>query len=232
MARRTRRASKDQLAERTQDVSGDKFTIQLHDQTYRERAKAGEAIAHWVRDTHFRAEHMNDRDLGQIGTLAGHPIHATVIGTVNSGQPPHNPRIHLHVPGTLEDHAVKMTAADLATTDHRVITSLESRITAIGRDAAGFERQLPQRETELAEAEKNLGQPFKHAHLLTLTREQLATVDQKMAARDDDHAPEEPTEPTFPAAPSASTPPRQHDSMPARQHWRQPTPANDQGYGR
>ena len=122
--------------------------------------------------------------------------------------------------------------ADLATTDHRVITSLESRITAIGRDAAGFERQLPQRETELAEAEKNLGQPFKHAHLLTLTREQLATVDQKMAARDDDHAPEEPTEPTLPAAPSTSTPPRQHDSMPARQHWRQPTPANAHGYGR
>lgn len=229
---RTHQHTLAQLAERTQDVSGDKFTIQLHDQTYRERAKAGEAIAHWARDTHFHAEHMNDRDLGQIGTLAGHPIHATVIGTVNSGQPPHNPRIHLHVPGTLEDHAVKMTAADLATTDHRVITSLESRITAIGRDAAGFERQLPQRETELAEAEKNLGQPFKHAHLLTLTREQLATVDQKIAARDDNHAPEEPTEPTLPAAPSVSTPPRQHDSMPARQHWRQPTPASDQGYGR
>src|SRR5699024_722125 len=174
-----------------------------------------------------RPDPITDLYLAHTAPLAAPPIHPTVIGTVNSGQPPHNPRIHLHVPGTLEDHAVKMTAADLATTDHRVITSLESRITAIGRDAAGLERQLPQRETELAEAEKNLGQPFKHAHLLTLTREQLATVDQKMAARDDDHAPEEPTEPTLPAAPSTSTPPaapststppRQHDSMPARQH--------------
>ncbi|GAB4097683.1 lactate dehydrogenase [Brachybacterium horti] len=224
-----------QIATHTQDISGEKFTMDLHGQTYTERAKAGEAIAHWARGTNFRSQFQSDTDLGQIGSLAGHPIHATVISTATSGQPPHNPLVHLHVPGTLENHAVKLTASELATTDHRVITSLEAKITAIGRDAAGFQKQLPLRETELAEAEANLGQPFKHAHLLTLTREQIADVDKRIAARDDDRTPDEPTGPRLdehPTTQHATTPTRQPASTPARQHWRTPTPVAEGDRGR
>lgn len=234
-----------QLAERTQDVSGDKFTMTVRDQPYNERAKAGEAIVRWAKGTNFRSEPRTDRELGQIGTLAGHPIHATVISMVNSGQAPNNPRIHLHVPGSLHDHAVKINAADLGVTDHRLITSLEAKITAIGRDAAGFENQIPRRETELAEAESNLGRPFKHGQLLTITREQLADVEKEMTKSEAD--PEDgPAGPTLddpgpdgpgggegdsngPQSPPAPTP---SHAVPAhRQAWRQ-QPAADQSYSR
>lgn len=232
---RTHQETLAQLAEKTQ--TPEKFAMEVRGEQHTERSKAGQAIAQWARSTNFRAQWQNDTDLGQIGTLAGQPIHATVISMANSGQPPQNPHIHLHVPGSLEDHAVKMTAADLGTTDHRVITSLEARIEAISRDATGFAKQLPLRENELAEAESNLGQPFKHAHLLTLTREQLTDVDQKIAARNDDSEPgPEPTHaPRLNEDPRAgaktSSPARQHPSMPARQHWRQPA-ANDQSHTR
>ncbi|MDN6301463.1 MAG: methyltransferase domain-containing protein [Brachybacterium sp.] len=234
-----------QLAERTQDVSGDKFTMTVRGHDYSERAKAGEAIVRWAQSTNFRSDPRTDRELGQIGSLAGHPIHATVISMVGSGQPPHNPRIHLHVPGTLEDHAVKMTASDLGVTDHRIVTSLEAKIAAIGRDAIGFEKQIPRRETELTEAEANLDQPFKHGHLLALTREQLAEVDKQMVKREegaegdaesptlDDSGPAEPTsggEGT--KSPQAASEPSQGAAVPAhRQAWRQPAAA-DQSYSR
>lgn len=243
---RTHQGTLAQLAARTQDVSGDKFTMTVRGQEYSERAKAGEAIVRWAQGTNFRSDPRTDRELGQIGTLAGHPIHATVISMVGSGQPPQNPRIHLHVPGSLEDHAVKMTAADLGTTDHRIITSLEAKIAAIGRDAEGFEKQIPRRETELAEAEANLGQPFKHGHLLALTREQLADVNKEMVKREEEpestpagpvlDAPEPagptgggeaPTRPQAPSAPSHGT------SVPAhRQAWRKPAPARETAYER
>lgn len=234
-----------QLAERTQDVSGDKFTMTVRDQPYNERAKAGEAIVRWAKGTNFRSEPRTDRELGQIGTLAGHPIHATVVSMVNSGQAPNNPRIHLHVPGSLHDHAVKINAADLGVTDHRLITSLEAKITAIGRDAAGFENQIPRRETELAEAESNLGRPFKHGQLLTITREQLADVEKEMTKSEADPE-DDPAGPTLddpgpdgpgggegdsngPQSPPAPTP---SHAVPAhRQAWRQ-QPAADQSYSR
>lgn len=53
-------------------------------------------------------------------------------------------------------------------------------VAATGRDADCYEQQIPQGEAELGEAEANLGQPFKHAQLLALTREQLAEVDKQM----------------------------------------------------
>lgn len=234
-----------QLAERTQDVSGDKFTMTVRDQPYTERAKAGEAIVRWAQGTNFRSEPRTDRELGQIGSLAGHPIHATVISMVGSGQSPNNPRVHLHVPDSLEDHAVKINAADLGFTDHRIITSLEARITAIGRDAAGFDKQIPRRESELAEAESNLGQPFKHGHLLALTREQLADVDKRMTKTEEE--PEKGSEgPTLddpgpsgpggggegPTAPQVLSGPSHGAAVPAhRQAWRQ-NPSRETAYER
>lgn len=242
---RTNQGTLTQLAERAQDVSGEKFTMEVRGAQYTERAKAGKAIVEWARGTNFRAQWQNDTDLGPVGTLAGHPIHATVISMMDSGQAPQNPRIHLHVPGSLEDHAVKMTAADLGTTDHRVITSLEAKIAAISRDAAGYEKQIPQRATELAEAEANLGQPFKHSLLLTTTREHLATVERKMAQTKDapEKAPEgpmltepsptdqhgsgEPQQPSEPRSRTAHT-----TARPAhRQPWRE-TASTEQGYSR
>ncbi|MDN5655137.1 MAG: hypothetical protein L0G46_08665, partial [Kocuria sp.] len=242
---RTNQATLGDIAERTQDVAGDKFTMTVRDVDYSERSKAGEAIVRWAQSTNFHSDPRTDRELGQIGSLAGHPIHATVISMVGSGQSPSNPRVHLHVPGSLEDHAVKMNAADLGVTDHRIITSLEAKIAAIGRDAAGYEKQIPRRESELAEAEANLGQPFKHGHLLDLTREQIAEVDKKMTKTETDteNAPEAPTldhpspsgserggeDPRNAQAPSEAS---RGTAVPAhRQTWRQ-RPETEQSYSR
>lgn len=183
------------IGARTQDTSGKDFTMEIRGVTYSERSKAAEAIVAWAKGTNFHAGFTEDRDLGQIATLAGQPIHATVPSTQSSGAAPSNPYVLLHVPGTLESHAVKMKASDYAVTDHRVITSLESRVAAIGRDVEKFERQIPDRERELHEAESNLGADFKHAHLLNLTRKQLADVEARMTARENgtDEGPEGPT---------------------------------------
>ncbi|PZT98925.1 MAG: helicase [Gordonia sp. (in: high G+C Gram-positive bacteria)] len=221
-----------QLAGQTQDIAGDNFTMNVRGHDYRERSKAGEAIRQWARGTNFRPQWQNDTELGQIGTLAGHPIHATIVSLSASGQAPQNPRIHLHVPGTLDHHAVKINAADLGAVDHRIITSLEAKITAISRDAAGIQHQLPVRERELAEAEANLGKPFKHAHLLKLTRDQLAEVDKKMAAKDEQPT-EQPNEPVVDVQPnptSETTAPR--SNLPHRAPQWRTTPAADSGYGR
>lgn len=229
-----------QIASRTQDVSGDAFTMDVRGIEHTERSKAADAIVRWAYGTNLRANFAQDRDLGQIATLAGQPIHATVVSTQNSQLAPDNARVLLHVPGTLEAHAVSMKAADLAVADHRIITSLESRIQAIGRDAEKFERQLPGRESELAEAEKSLGAEFKHSHLLTLTRKQLADVEKQM----DRNAAGQDAPPAEDATLDAPAPPAQRPdgtgrapsrpgepARPARhQPWRHP--ATDPSHGR
>lgn len=184
-----------QIATHTQDTTGDNFTMEVRGRDYTERSKAAEALTQWARGTRFYANWQHDTDLGEVGTLGGHPIHATVVSRANSGYAVDNPLVHLHVPDTLEAHAVKMKASDLAVADHRIITSLESRIASIGRDATNMTARIPDRERELAEAEANLGKDFKHAHLLTITRQQLADVDRRLTAseRGEDEAPQDTT---------------------------------------
>lgn len=236
-----------EIGARTQDVSGANFTMQVQGASYTERTEAAKAIVQWAKGTNFHAQFAQERDLGQIATLAGHPIHATVASTESSGQAPNNPRVLLHVPGTLEAHAVKMKASDLGVADHRIVLSLESKITAIARDAENYERNLPTRERELQEAEANLGADFKHAHLLTLTRQQLADVEKKMTAREKgtEDGPDGPTlddpDTDGPGGGGGDPRPPQRPTGPARETSqvqahrraaRQPEPAHTgQGYG-
>ena len=229
---RSNQGTLQEIAARTTDVSGDKFTMTVRDTAYTDRSKAGEAIRQWARGTHFRSSPREDNPLGQIGSLAGHPIHATVISMAASEQSPMNPRVHLHVPGTLDDHAVKINAADLGAVDHKIITSLEARIAAIGRAAAGFQHQLPQRERELAEAEANLGQPFKHAHLLKLTRDQLAEVNKKITPQDEQTSEQQANTPTLDHPPASHHGAQAPAPTPAHRGWRERTTTSDSGYGR
>lgn len=229
---RSNQGNLQEIAARTTDVSGNKFTMTIRDTTYTDRSKAGEAIRQWARGTHFRSSPREDNPLGQIGTLAGHPIHATVISMAVSEQSPMNPRVHLHVPGTLDDHAVKINAADLGSVDHRIITSLEARIAAIGRDAAGFQHQIPQRERELEEAEANLGKPFKHAHLLKLTRDQLAEVNKKITPQDEQTSEQQANTPTLDHPPASHHGAQAPAPTPAHRGWRERTTTSDSGYGR
>lgn len=220
------------LAERTQDVSGEKFTMTVRGIDYTERTQAAEAIKRWAYGADMRANWQEDRDLGPIGFLAGHEIRVTAEAMVTSGQPPNNPRIHLHADGaTLRDHMVTLKASDLAQTDHRIVTSLEARITAMARDAQGFTQQLPIRERELDEARRSLGQDFKHAHLLTLTKQQLADVEKEMDRRstEKDNAPQSEALAT-PQRPAPDRAPYTPARPAAHQPWREP--ARNDGYSR
>lgn len=183
------------LGEKTQDVSGTNFTMEVQGETFAKRADAGRALEQWAKSTRFWGSFRGDSDLGQVASLAGHPIHAVVLSTADTGAAPSNPVVSLRVPGAPAGHDVQMKASDLTVLDHRIITSLENKVTGMTREADKFERQVPQRRIELQEAESHLGAEFKHAHLLRLTRKQLDDVEKKMAAheRDRDDGPEGPT---------------------------------------
>ncbi|ONN65742.1 hypothetical protein BTM36_15215 [Herbaspirillum sp. VT-16-41] len=60
---RSNQGTLQEIAARTTDVSGDKFTMTVRDTAYTDRSKAGEAIRQWARGTHFRSSPREDNPL-------------------------------------------------------------------------------------------------------------------------------------------------------------------------
>ncbi|MGQ4528143.1 helicase [Dermabacteraceae bacterium P13136] len=174
----------DALAAKTQDTKGEKFTATINGHTTNSRAEAAQQLANVIQRCPAPG-YDKDKPVGAVMTLAGHEVHLTVCSLYShiGKASPWNPMLKLEVPGALSRHAIFETKEQLIASGHHAITTLEGRISAIGRDVERMRTELPQQRKNLQDTLARTTGDFKHATLLELTRKQLADVNAKIARR-------------------------------------------------
>nr|WP_249407134.1 helicase-related protein [Plantibacter sp. CFBP 8775] len=165
------------------DTSGDAFAMAVRDLPYRSRTDAAAAIQDWARTrTGDYLAPNSERAIGELGHLGGFTLDARItkqLGTTMIG-------VQLRdVPGA----GVSIPRGDLLESGMGFIRMLENRIATLPRLLQQTTEQHQAACSNLADAEANLGTPFKHANDLTEAKQRLASVEAQITDSATNHGP-------------------------------------------
>ncbi|MBN9605465.1 MAG: hypothetical protein J0G30_02505 [Actinomycetales bacterium] len=198
----------DEALGKVEDLSGDRFRITIGRGQYTSRTDAATAIAQWARgrSLQYARPLRDDRGHGPLGQISGFPIIArtrTDLGKILL-------ELNLEgVPGSAAVSPIEKVLDDAL----GLIRQLEHRAANIPDLIARTRERITSAEESRADAERNLGSPFKHRDALDTARAELARVDAALADLAPDNTSTTQTSSpmgaapvTQPAAPDYSTP--------------------------
>ncbi|WP_454130513.1 helicase [Microbacterium aurum] len=165
--------------ERTTDVSGENFVMEVNGQRYDSRADAGAAIGAWA----FRNTYQLDRATGaelRLGELAGHEIVVTPTRRVNHStfQAETVARVELRdVPASGSDVALP----DLRTGGVGLVRILENKTTAIAASIPRVTARVAEAQRTVQEADVALSRSFPHAEALVAAAAHFEDVTARLA---------------------------------------------------
>lgn len=166
-------------AERTDDITGDRFRITIGDRVYDSRPDAAEAIAHWAQQNGVRyLSPVTSRPL-TLGSVGGHEISVHAAYSLDAAR-----RVELVL--ALRD--VPRTAAHVSQDDLRrggigVIRQLENKTQSIPRTLHAVTAELDDERQEHAAIGHRIGQPFPHIVALHTAQARVDDVDSRLHAR-------------------------------------------------
>lgn len=168
---------------RVRDTSGDRFRMILRGREYDSRVDAGHALMTWAHDSGLKwAPAYTTRDHGVIGQISGFDIRLAVrpmLGTL---------MVDLGLDGVPRS-GFSLTREAFLDGGTGLIQRIENRASGIPGllDQARDDLDLAQRAA--ADAEGRIGRPFKHATALTAAEEDLARVETRLAAMQENSEP-------------------------------------------
>ncbi|ALG86476.1 helicase [Gordonia phthalatica] len=171
----------EQVLPRVTDTSGERFRIELRGRTYTSRADAAHALASWAHDSDLKwAPRYATRDYGAIGQISGFDV--TVATSPALGA---EPMVHIRLDGVPRSGFTISRESFLAG-GVGLIQRIENRAAGIPSLLEQARTDLAEAETERAEAEQRIGQPFRHAPALADAEKDLARIETQLAAMRED----------------------------------------------
>jgi N12 class adenine-specific DNA methylase len=170
---------------RVTDTSGDRFRIELRDNTYTSRADAAHALATWAHDSDLKwAPRYASRDHGVIGQISGFDVIVSTSPALGA-----DPVVNIRLDGVPRSGFI-MTRQSFLDGGVGLIQRIENRASGIPSLLEQARSDLASAETERDDAEQRIGQPFRHAQALADAEKDLARIETQLAAmqEDIDHA--------------------------------------------
>ncbi len=181
----------EQVLPRVTDTSGEKFRIELRGRTYTSRTDAAHALASWAHDSDLKwAPRYASRDYGVIGQISGFDV--TVATSPALGT---EPIVHIRLDGVPRSGFTISRESFLAG-GVGLIQRIENRAAGIPSLLEQARTDLAEAETERAEAEQRIGQPFRHVQALADAEKDLARIETQLAAMQEDIDQAQQSEPT------------------------------------
>ncbi|OJX65524.1 MAG: helicase [Micrococcales bacterium 73-13] len=177
-------AALEAAVDKVEDLSGDRFRITIGTAHYTSRTDAAAAISQWARSRslQYARPMRDDRSHGTLGQISGFPIVArtrTDLGQILLD-------LNLEgVPGSIATSPMDKVLDEPI----GLIRQLEHRAANIPDLIARTAARITETSQSRADAERNLGAPFKHRAALEAARAELARVEAELAALAKDDAP-------------------------------------------
>ncbi|MFT4082109.1 MAG: helicase [Nocardioides sp.] len=163
------------------DTSGDRFRIHLAERTYTSRIDAGNALAAWAHASDLKwAPRYASRDYGTIGSISGFDI-TLATSPAFGGEP----MVHIGLAGVPRCSFV-VTRDSFLDGGVGLIQRIENRVSGIPSLLDHARNDLTAAEEATTEAQQRIGQPFRHAQALADAKEDLADVETRLAAMQED----------------------------------------------
>ena len=166
---------------RVTDTSGDRFRIELRDNTYTSRADAAHALATWAHDSDLKwAPRYASRDHGVIGQISGFDVIVSTSPALGA-----DPVVNIRLDGVPRSGFI-MTRQSFLDGGVGLIQRIENRASGIPSLLEQARSDLASAETERDDAEQRIGQPFRHAQALADAEKDLARIETQLAAMQED----------------------------------------------
>ena len=166
---------------RITDTSGDRFRVELAGRTYTSRVEAGQALAAWAHASELKwVPRYATRDFGVIGTISSFDITLATSPAFGGDL-----MVHIGLAGVPRSSFV-MTRDSFLDGGVGPIQRIENRASGIPALLDHARADLASAEEAAAEAQQRIGQPFRHAEALTVAEEDLARVETRLAAMQED----------------------------------------------
>ncbi|HWV50881.1 MAG TPA: helicase-related protein, partial [Microbacterium sp.] len=175
---------------RVRDTSGDRFRMTLHGREYGSRVDAGHTLMTWAHGAGLKwAPAYTTRDHGIIGQVSGFDIRLAVrpmLGTL---------MVDIALDGVPRS-GFSLTREAFLDSGTGLIQRIENRVSGIPGLLDQARVDLDAAQQAAVDAEGRIGKPFKHATALTDAEEDLARVETRLAAmQEDSHSAPEPGRP-------------------------------------
>lgn len=166
--------------ERTTDVVGERFTMQIGDRTYTSRSDAGAAIVNWAHENGVHYLSPRSSHSLELGTIAGHRVQIVA-------RTPQSLLAQQGVDLELSFASVPRTESRISREEFMqggvgIIRQLENKTTSLDRVLRRAEQSLEDARRTVEEADSRLGQPFPRNAELEATILNVADIDRRMAA--------------------------------------------------
>lgn len=171
---------------RVRDTSGDCFGIDLAEKSYTSRADAAHALAEWAHSSDLRwAPRYQTRDYGTIGTISGFGITLSTRPALGGDLV-----VNVALAGVPRSGFI-LTREAFLDGGVGLIQRIENRVSGIPALLDAARTDLVAAEDAIGEAEKRIGQPFRHATALSEAEEDLARVQTQLAVMQEQDGPDQ-----------------------------------------